>query len=84
MYGSQSNQTQQSSGSGWGSGSSGGWGGGSSNGWSRSGDRGSERGGDNKSAAKKEEEKRFGDAKSYKINSTPSVSGLPSFLHRLT
>lgn len=77
--GSQNGQAPQTSGSGWGSGSSGGWGSGSSNGWSRGGERGSDRGGDNKSTAKKEEEKRFGDAKSYKITTTPSVSGLPSF-----
>jgi EF hand len=71
-------------------GAPGGWGGGGgTSGWSRGGDSrgGDSRGGDlggsrggGEIAKKKEEPKRFGDAKSYKMNSSaPSVSGLPSF-----
>lgn len=78
----QQNGGDQSQSGGWG-GSSGGWGSGGQGGWSR-GDRGDDRGNggsSSKTAVKgKEEEKRFGDAKSYRTTSSnASVSGLPSF-----
>lgn len=79
----QQNGGDQSQSGGWG-GSSGGWGSSGQGGWSR-GDRGDDRGNNGGNSSKtaangKEEEKRFGDAKSYRTSSSnASVSGLPSF-----